>query len=224
MQRFEIPESIVARGNGLASIAIDVEPNDCGNAYAYIPDLANYRINVYSLRQNRMWSFSHNYLSFDPMMGDLNIGGFQFQWNDGIFSITLGKRNPDGSRTAYFHPMASISSFAVSTRVLKNETASQRSNHGEDFVYIGRRGRNTQSNMFEYDETTDVIFYTQIQKYGIACWNPNSPLKPSSFILLDQNEQAMIYPSDLSVNIYFLFLFISNLLVTVLMFFPIFLF
>lgn len=60
----------------------------------------------FSLEQDRIWSFTHNFFSFDPMQGDFNVGGEQFQWNDGIFSVTLGKRNADGFRTAYFHPMA----------------------------------------------------------------------------------------------------------------------
>lgn len=60
----------------------------------------------YSFQRNRIWRFQHNYFHFDPLRGDLNVAGLQFQWDDGIFSITLGNRNPDGYRTAYFHPMA----------------------------------------------------------------------------------------------------------------------
>lgn len=80
-----------------------------------------------------MWSFSHNFFSFDPTKGDLNIANQAFQWNDGIFSITLGEKNPDGYRTAYFHPMASTSEFTVSTKVLKSEADATRSSHGNDF-------------------------------------------------------------------------------------------
>lgn len=47
IHRFEIPESIVARGNGMASLTIDVDPNSCQDAHAYIPDLAAYRLYVY---------------------------------------------------------------------------------------------------------------------------------------------------------------------------------
>lgn len=43
---------------------------------------------------------------FDPLMGDFTIDGIPYQWDDGIFSITLDNRNSDGYRTAYFHPMA----------------------------------------------------------------------------------------------------------------------
>lgn len=106
LMRFLVPETIVERGNGMASITVDVDANNCQDAYAYIPDLANYRIHVYSLSQNRIWSFSHNFFNFDPLEGDFNVAGLRYQWNDGVFSITLSDKNADGFKTAYFHPMA----------------------------------------------------------------------------------------------------------------------
>lgn len=106
IRRFEIPESVVARGNGLASVTVDVESLTCDDAYAYIPDLAAYRVYVYSLRKNRIWTFSHNYFNFDPLEGDFDVAGIRYQWNDGVFSITLSNRQPDGFKIAYFHPMA----------------------------------------------------------------------------------------------------------------------
>lgn len=47
LHRFEIPESIVQKGKGMASITIDVNSNDCQNAYGYIPDLGAYGLYVY---------------------------------------------------------------------------------------------------------------------------------------------------------------------------------
>lgn len=79
-----------------------------------------------SLSQNRIWSFRHNYFHFDPLNGDFNVVDLQYQWDDGIFSITLGNRQPDGYRTAYFHPMARfellIFIFRGSTISLRNRT------------------------------------------------------------------------------------------------------
>lgn len=92
-----------------------------------------FRLFYLSFRANQLWTFSHNFLGYDPIRGDFDVAGLQYQWNDGIFSITLGNRNPDGFKTAYFHAMASISEFMVSTEVLKNQTLSARSNHGKDF-------------------------------------------------------------------------------------------
>lgn len=106
VHRFEIPTNIAERGNGLASITVDVDAFNCQDAFAYIPDLAKYQLNVYSLRQNKIWRFTHNYFNFDPLFGDFNVAGLRYQWNDGIFSITLSNVNCDGFKTAYFHPMA----------------------------------------------------------------------------------------------------------------------
>lgn len=80
-----------------------------------------------------MWTVSHNFLGYDPLRGDFDVAGVQYQWNDGIFSITLSERKPDGFKMAYFHAMASTSEFMVSTEVLKNQTLATRSNHGKDF-------------------------------------------------------------------------------------------
>lgn len=80
-----------------------------------------------------MWSFEHNFFRNDPIHGDFDVAGVQYQWNDGIFSITLGNPMPNGFRTAFFHAMASVSEFSVSTEILRNETAARRSYHGSDF-------------------------------------------------------------------------------------------
>lgn len=37
--------------------------------------------------------------------------GIKYQWDDGIFSITLGNRQPDGYRIVYFHAMARWAQF-----------------------------------------------------------------------------------------------------------------
>lgn len=49
VRRFEIPESIVQPGHGMASITVDVNKNNCNGAFAYIPDLLTYHLYVYRL-------------------------------------------------------------------------------------------------------------------------------------------------------------------------------
>lgn len=105
LNRFDVPTSIVANGNGMASITVDSDADSCDDAYAYIPDLSVHRLYVYSLKQNLMWSFVHNYFSFDPLMGEFNVSGLQYEWNDGVFSATLSNKQSDGFKTLYFHAM-----------------------------------------------------------------------------------------------------------------------
>lgn len=115
---------MIANGNGLAGITIDV--NTCEDTHAYINDVSSYSLIVfrwffsdflhlmhikfrfltfsfYSLRQNTVWRFLHNYFHFDPLQGNFNIDGIKFTWHDGIFSVALGTLQPNGYRKAYFH-------------------------------------------------------------------------------------------------------------------------
>ena len=201
IRRFEINEDIAATGQGLASITIDASSNRCDEAFAYIPDLLNARLYVYSFQRNTIWSFSHNYFHFDPLGGDLFVGGQSFRWDDGIFSITLTSPvGPKGYRIALFHAMASTNEFMVSTEVLQNETFSHRSDHGNDFRLLGNRGAMRQSTMHVYDPHTNVLFYAEVQRNGVGCWNANKAFSPENHGTIAQNADRMIYPSDLTID------------------------
>lgn len=49
VRRYEIPSSVVSASHGLVSITIDVNDKQCQDAYAYLPDIKNYRLYVYRL-------------------------------------------------------------------------------------------------------------------------------------------------------------------------------
>lgn len=75
---------------------VDVQPNDCENAYAYVPDLGAYGVVVYSFKDDKSWRVEHNFFHFDPLNGDYNVGGVNFQWTDGVFGMALGRQANDG--------------------------------------------------------------------------------------------------------------------------------
>uniref|UniRef100_A0A1B0GFL4 Uncharacterized protein n=1 Tax=Glossina morsitans morsitans TaxID=37546 RepID=A0A1B0GFL4_GLOMM len=199
LRRFEIPESTVEQGQGLASITIDTDKG-CDKSFAYIPDLVNNQLYVYSLETSKIWTFQHNYFHFDPLAGDLNIGGQAFSWSDGIFSITIGPKDSDGSRVVLFHPMASHNEFIVSNKVLQNESHAENDDYDRDFKLLGRRGDARQSTMHEYDPHTNVVFYAEIQRNGISCWNTNKRFSSDNHGTVAQDSQLMIYPSDLTID------------------------
>ncbi|KAJ8911372.1 hypothetical protein NQ315_014203, partial [Exocentrus adspersus] len=105
-----------------ANIIVDVTPDTCDDAFAYIPDLGGYGLVVYSYASNDSWRIKHNFFYFDPLSGDLTVGGVNFQWTDGLFGLALGPQNETGYRTLYFHALASTNEFSVSTEVLRNKT------------------------------------------------------------------------------------------------------
>lgn len=96
--------------------------------------------------------------------------------------------------------MASTNEFMVSNQVLQNETNAMRSDHGNDFQILGNRGANRQSTMHEYDLRSGIIFYDEIQRNGVGCWNTNKPFSPDNHGTVTQDPQRMIYPSDLTVT------------------------
>lgn len=124
----------------------------------------------------------------------------QFQWQDGIFSIALSRKKPNGFRTAFFHPLASFAEFTVSTEILRNEAFSKRRIHGTDFKYIGQRA--TQSGPHFLDVSSNVMFFGEMQNNAVSCWDIKKDLKRANMDIVAQNNATLIYPVDLQVNLY----------------------
>lgn len=70
---------------------------------------------------------------------------------------------------------------------------------------VGNRGKDTQSTMHSYHAATGVIYYAQINKNAVSCWNSNKELKAANFKEVVRDNDKLIYPSDLSVSLCYLF-------------------
>ncbi|XP_053959654.1 protein yellow [Anastrepha ludens] len=200
VRRFAIPKEQTKEDTFFANIVIDSDRNDCNNAYAYIPDLGAYGLIVYSLRDNHSYRVKHNFFHFDPLQGDFNVGGVNFQWTDGIFGLAIGPTNPDQTKDIYFHALASTKEFKVSNRVLQNETHVTSPAAYYDFKFVGDRGMNGQSTAEVYDKETGVLFYTQVNKDAIACWNVNRPYDSESQGLIDSDSHTLVFPNDMKID------------------------
>ncbi|XP_053684628.1 L-dopachrome tautomerase yellow-f2 [Sabethes cyaneus] len=202
IQRFEIPASIVEFGYGMAGITVDVEEDKCEDAYAYISDYQWQGLYVYSLAANKMWRFNHIFFSFEPQNGRFIVGGQRFIWNDGLFSAAVGeKHSTTGKRIVYLHAMASTSEIATSNSVLKNETLTYAgSDYNELFLHLGSRGPNTHSASHAYDEQTGVLFFTEVNRNSIGCWNTAHDFSADNHGIVHLDNINMIYPSDLTID------------------------
>lgn len=65
---------------------------------------------------------------------------------------------------------------------------------------MGKRGPNSQSAMHDLDESTGVMFYSQVGINGAACWNTAKPYTPENIGIIARDDQRMIYPGDLNVG------------------------
>lgn len=180
-------------------LVIDVDPNNCDNTYAYISDLSGYALVVYSWAKNDSWRITHNFFYFDPRYGNYNINGFNFQWKDGLFGLSLSALQTDGYKILYFHAMSSIAEFSVSTEVLQDHTL-EKSNDYYAFHFEGEKGPNSQGPSSVIDTNTGVDYFTQINRNGIACWDTNTELNPNTFILVAENNTTMVFCNDLSID------------------------
>jgi len=187
-------------GSGMVSTTVDIPGGDCANAFAYIPDLNDNSVTVYSLKEDADWRVHHNLFHMDPEEGDFELNGLKFQWDDGVFSIALGQEQEDGYRSVYFHAMASFSERVVSSAVLRNQTLATRAYHGDDFKTIGTRGPNSQTNIHAVDQESGIMFSTQPCTSSLHCWRTDAPLDVGHIGIVAQDDELLFYPSDMKLD------------------------
>ncbi|XP_055294951.1 protein yellow [Sitodiplosis mosellana] len=200
IKRYTIPPAHIKDDTFFANVMVDAPKNGCEDAFAYIPDLGAYGTVVYSYKADKSWRVRHNFFYFDPVNGDYNVGGVNFQWTDGVFSMALGEQTEQGTRTVYFHALSSTKEFSVPNYVLQNKTRALSSESYYDYSFIGDRGPNGQSTAEFFDEKTKTLIYTQVNKDGIGCWNTSKPYTPDTQGIIDSDSDALVFPNDLKID------------------------
>jgi Major royal jelly protein len=107
---------------------------------------------------------------------------------------------PLSDRTLYFHALASAFEFSVSNSVLKNETFCTSPDSFHNFKVLGNRGSNTQSSAEVFDGLTGVVFYTQINRDAIGCWNTFKPYTRENQGLVASDSELLVFPNDLRID------------------------
>lgn len=51
-----------------------------------------------------------------------------------------------------------------------------------------------------FDDNTDVIFYTQVNKDAIGCWNVKKNFVVDNQGLVDSDSDALVFPNDLKID------------------------
>lgn len=199
LRRFVIPESQRKKDSLFANIA--VEDGDCDNVYVYMADLGAPALVVYSWNLKESWRVSHNYFHSDPLSGNYSVNGITFQWDDGLFGLSLSKKQADGFAILYFHPLSSTNEFSVSTRILQNQTLATSSDIYTEFKILGNRGPNAQSGAAFLDQLTGVLFYTLPNLNAVACWKTSNrayTIKSQGRVYMSPIE--MVFPNDVKVD------------------------
>ena len=88
----------------------------------------------------------------------------------------------------------------MSNKILQNETYSTSPDAYFDFKLVGDRGQNGQATAEYLDEQSGVLFYTQVNKDGIGCWNTKNAYNMDTQGLVDTDSDALIFPNDLKID------------------------
>lgn len=84
--------------------------------------------------------------------------------------------------------------------VLKNETRSMSPGSYYDYSMVGDRGAKGQSSAESFDPSSNVLFYTQVNKNAIGCWNVNKTFSQETQGIVDSNPQTLVFPNDVKVD------------------------
>ncbi|KAI9589298.1 hypothetical protein GQX74_007467 [Glossina fuscipes] len=198
IRRYELRSEDTNANTFIANIAVDIGKN-CDDAFAYFSDELGYGLIVYSWEQNKSWRFSgHSYFFPDPLRGDFNVAGLNFQWGEeGIFGMALTPPKSDGYRTLYFSPLASHRQFAVSTRILRDESRVEDSYH--DFVALDERGPNAHTTSRVISEE-GVELFNLIDQNAVGCWHSSMPYSPQFHGIVDRDDVGLVFPSDVKID------------------------
>ncbi|XP_044257921.1 protein yellow [Tribolium madens] len=199
LRRYELRPEDTNPNTFIANIAVDLG-RTCEDAFAYMSDELGYGLLVYSWEENKSWRFTNGFFMPDPLAGDFNIGGLNFQWDtEGIFGLALSPVLTTGERILYFSPLASNREFAVSTRILRNSSKVEESYH--DFVALPERGPNSHVTAKVMSED-GIMLFNLIDRNAIGCWNSRTSYGPTNIGIVDSDENELLFPSDIKIDNY----------------------
>ena len=98
-----------------------------------------------------------------------------------MFGLALSAPDADGFKTLYFHSMSSNTEFSIPTKLIRDKEALAKPDYWKQARVEGNKGLNTQGTAMMMDPETNIIYFTQLNKNAIACWDTKMELNPDTF-------------------------------------------
>lgn len=97
-----------------------------------------------------------------------------------------------------FHPLASNQEFAVSTKILRDpKLTSEEIYH--DFIVLKSRGPGGHITS-HYMHDDGILYFNLIDRNAVGCWNSKLPYEPENLGIIDFDNEALIFPSDVKID------------------------
>lgn len=195
--RYEVTGS---EARGFRNLVVDIHKH-CDDYHVYLPNTKSNRIVVYSSERNTHWHLEH--ASMKPVMKEISytVQGEVFTMVAGVYTVTLGPKDKQGYRDAYYTPCSGTGQFKVNTRVLRDRVAVQQNKVDPSaFQFLGYRGEGIgQTRVQVFDEATGVLFSGSVEEQAVKCWNPKTLLTPDNYGTA-YSHPDMVYGTDVKVS------------------------
>lgn len=185
LRQYSFPNSTYIATSLLLNVVVEVNNNQCQNAFAYFADCTGYGLVVYDLAGNRSWRVNSNHFYADPRWGDYHIDGSTFYLMDGVMGMALSPTMQSNDRVLFFHSMASASECSVHTSILRNPANFPNGdNLVRDQFYFSPGQRTSQVAAEDMDKQGN-LYFSQLVDNNINTWNWNSEYYTSNIHEID---------------------------------------
>uniref|UniRef100_A0A1L8DNC8 Putative yellow-related salivary protein n=1 Tax=Nyssomyia neivai TaxID=330878 RepID=A0A1L8DNC8_9DIPT len=201
--RYHFPVRLVEKPTFFGGFAVDVVSKDCSDTFVYVTNFHRGTLFVYDHKNGQSWNVTHP--TFRPERPTtFNHNDKEYTYNAGIFGITLGDRDSNGNRPAYYLAGSSIKVYSVNTKELKARGTTLNPQ------LLGNRGKLSDAIALAYDPKTKVIFFAEANTRQVSCWNTQKmPLRMANTDVI-YTSRHFIFGTDISVDSNSTLWFMSN--------------
>ena len=215
--RYRIPESDLEPHSILTTVVADIlDVNGrCHEAFAYLADVTGFGLIVVDAHREKSWRVVSNYFYPYPLHGHYEINNVEFDLMDGVLSLALSPpQNNKKDKTLYFHGLASVRESWVSAALLRNESNFQNSiNRVANQFYVSQGTRAGQSAPSAMNGEGSALFFSELTKNSLNCWNPKLPYNEKNIVEVDRDDVTFQFASGLKVRFSFLYARILHIII-----------
>ena len=202
--RYRIPDSVLEPHSILATVVADIldVTGRCREAFAYLADVTGFGLIVVDAHREESWRVVSNYFYPYPLYGNFELNNQEFDLMDGVLGLALSPpQNEKKDKTLYFHSLASVRESWVSAALLRNESNFRNSfNKVANKFYVSQGTRAGQSAPEAMNAEGSALFFNELTKNSLNCWNPKLPYNEKNIVEVDRDDVTFQFASGLKVR------------------------
>ncbi|KAM7363837.1 L-dopachrome tautomerase yellow-e [Cochliomyia hominivorax] len=197
IHRYRFNNSLYTSGASLfVTPIVDVRDppprGSCRRTMVYVADVNYHGLVVYDFMQNNAWRIQNMYMYPDPNHGLHTVAGDSFILMDGIIGMATDNQN------LYFHPMASVTEYAVPLKVIDNGTIFEHDEGAmhDAFKVLGQRSSECVVSAMDSNNNMFCVTFNPIE---LIMWNVNKPYNKLSFKKIPISSSELQFVSGMKV-------------------------